>query len=125
MSLHKYWRYSDAIGACFVYDGENREVLAYICNPDIVNKASARRIVACVNYCMGLPLELLEAAVEYNEAPADAAWEPPHPIFKLAAERDRLRAAIVQLIQTEPEGIGYYEMLELINKGRAALEGET
>jgi hypothetical protein len=35
--------------------------------------------------------ELRNAAAEYDAAPDDASWEPPHPIFRLAQENDDLR----------------------------------
>jgi len=41
-------------------------------------------------------LELLRAAVEYDRADPDASWESPHPIFQLAADRDRLAAELEQ-----------------------------
>lgn len=60
--------------------------------------ANARRLVACWNYCKGKATELLEAAVEYNEAPDDAGWEEPHPIFMMAQERDTLAAQRAELV---------------------------
>lgn len=54
------------------------------------NEHDASRIVACVNACAGIDTETLEMAAEYNFANDDAEWEPPHPIFKLANERDEL-----------------------------------
>lgn len=54
------------------------------------NEHDASRIVACVNACAGIDTETLEIAAEYNVANDDAEWEPPHPIFKLANERDEL-----------------------------------
>jgi hypothetical protein len=33
-------------------------------------------------------------ATEFDAAPPDADWEPPHPIFRLAEERDNLAAAL-------------------------------
>lgn len=50
----------------------------------------ARRIVACVNACAGIPTELLELAAEFDAAGEDAVWEPPHPIFRMASDNDRL-----------------------------------
>ncbi len=58
----------------------------------------ARRIVACVNACAGRPIELLEAAAEYSVAPMNAGWEPPHPIFRLADDNDKLRAAMREIV---------------------------
>lgn len=50
----------------------------------------ASRIVAAVNACAGKPTELLELAAEFDAADEDAAWEPPHPIFRMASDMDRL-----------------------------------
>lgn len=65
-----------------------------------------RRIVACLKYCQGKTTELLEAAVEYNNAPYNAYWEPPHPIFSMAddidrlcAHREKLRVVLKNLIE--------------------------
>lgn len=37
---------------------------------------------------------LKELAAEFDAAPEDASWEPPHPIFQMAADVDRLNAEL-------------------------------
>ena len=39
-------------------------------------------------------VDLQRLAAEFDAAPDDAEWEPPHPIFQMAAENDRLNAAL-------------------------------
>lgn len=60
-------------------------------------EGNARRIIACVNACAGKPTELLEHVAEFDAAPDDAEWVPPHPIFNMAREIDKLRADLVAL----------------------------
>ena len=35
---------------------------------------------------------IIKTATEYDAAPDGAEWEPPHPIFQLADENDKLKA---------------------------------
>lgn len=70
----------------------------YIC--EILDEEDARRIVACVNFCKGRPTELLEAAVDFDNAPEDAEWEAPHTIFRMAEDIDRLRTALTAAEET-------------------------
>lgn len=41
-------------------------------------------------------INLLEAKDAFDVAPENADWEPPHPIFKLAADNDRLHAELIE-----------------------------
>lgn len=62
-------------------------------------QVNARRIVACVNACDGKPTELLERAAEFNAAPDDAEWGPPHPIFEMARQIDELTSQRAELLR--------------------------
>lgn len=80
--------------------------------------ATMERIVACVNFCKGKSTELLQAVADYDAADASAAWESPHPIFRLAEENDRLRAENERLQKIERR---FTAMLPLFEEARDAL----
>ena len=39
-------------------------------------------------------VDLQQLAAEFDAAPDDAEWEPPHPIFQMARDLDRVTAAL-------------------------------
>jgi len=53
------WNLIDVIGSCSIYAGR-RQILNYSFDPDAEHRATARRIVACVNSCTGIPTDELE-----------------------------------------------------------------
>ena len=56
--------------------------------------ANARRIVACVNACEGVPTELLEAGPNFIAAAGNVQQKQDERIAALEAENARLRAAL-------------------------------
>lgn len=71
----------------------SEDEVAQACTPEV-----ARRLVACWNSCDGKPTELLERVAEFDAAPEDADWQPPHPIFQMASEIDALTKQRDQLM---------------------------
>lgn len=57
------------------------------------SEANARRIVACVNACAGVPTELLE--------------EYPAPFSEMRAQRDQLLAALERMVAIHDEPSGF------------------
>lgn len=110
------WKFIDVIGGCSVYAGR-REVLRYSFSPDAENKANARRIVACVNACAGIPTDDLEMS--------------PHlGIFHLAEfsnnivmQRDKLLDALKTVINnlSDDDEEGLLEHVSYIKDARAVI----
>ena len=78
-------------------------------------EANARRIVACVNACQGIPTENLEPGSFLEMNHADNAY-----VRQLTIQRDSLAEALRELVRVQVEGsIG--ELRRATDKARAAL----
>ncbi len=54
-------------------------------------------------------VELQRLAAEFDAAPDDAEWEPPHPIFQMARDLDRVTAAL-SAVTAERDGLAAARM---------------
>lgn len=68
-----------------------------VAGPEAENAANARRIVACVNYCEGVPTELLEGHPSDLKTVSDLAIRNGERADVLEADRDRLRERVKEL----------------------------
>jgi len=74
-------------GRAYIWDANNEPIAILVGDKKDLN---ARRIVACVNACAGIPTEALEGANTLNEV-----------YQKLAQQRDELLAALKEFLESE------------------------
>ena len=92
------WFWSEKYGEVCFRSKEDDQSYGIACPVDLTEEANARRIVACVNACAGLPTEVLERyklgviGVDYKST---------------KQQRDELLAAIKKFLdENNPEGFG-------------------